>query len=410
MYRNILKFICILTVALPALSAQAEGTDRKSDRMTVSVYAAPSHMMDALGIYDNLLESYNYIGAGAQLGFLTRRTGNWYDKAYNFPEFGVGVWFQPYASGLKFKNGSKLGNVLNLYGYGVWNLLKSQGFTFGPAARIGVSLTGSKYDPVTNPANYYIGSNLEYLVAAGLEASVRLSDRFSMNLAAFLSHHSNGKQGVPNWGLNEACLSIGAKYYLGGITTRSEYSEISKSDVERPVIDNKLTVSPYLAIGVHNCERIWDARGKQGSAPMYQRVMAGANLTYRYHPIFSSGIGVDLTYTTNVQDLQACDRVLHWKEYDSISYCPVYCGVAAFQQFHYRQFEIHFRLGYYVFKEVGITEDWGRNYQKIGFSYSFRNNLYLGFDMLAVGFGSSDCLEFSIGYHIPLRKRPSITD
>jgi len=405
MSKYLLKLACLGVAVSCGFSVQAQEVNRKIDDMTFAVYGAPSHLINVLDIYGQLITSYNYVGVGAQTGFLMRHSDNWYDKAYNFPELGVGVWWQPYGSALTFKNDSRLGNMLNLYGYGTWNLLRSQSFTLGPTAKIGVALSGSKYDPVTNPANQYIGTNLEYLVSAGLETSVRLSNKFSLNLAAMLTHHSNGKQGVPNLGLNEACIHFGVKYYPGGITTKSEYASMLEKDYEKPVIEQKLTISPYFATGIHSCERIWTSRGCQGSAPIYQRVMAGVDLDFRYHPIFSSGIGLDLTYTPNVQDLRSCDEREYPEEYPSLKYCPVYCGIAAFQQFHYKQFEIHFRLGYYVFKELGKIEDWGRFYQKIGFSYTFNNNLYLGFDMLAVRFDSSDCLEFSIGYRFPLRKR-----
>jgi len=380
----------------------AQNMDDRFGNMTASVFISPSHMINALDIYDRLLDSYNYTGVGAQVGFLTRGSGDWFDKAYNYPEFGFGVWWQPYGNALEFKNGSRLGNMLNLYGYGNWDIFKTRDFSFGPAARMGFSLTGCKYDPVTNPSNLYIGTNLEYLVSVGVEASLRLADDFSMGLSVMGSHHSNGKQGIPNFGLNELCLNLGAKYWFGTVVDRSGVDDEGDCG-GRPSSYDKLTFSPYLATGFHSCERIWTARGKQGNAPLYQRIMTGLNVSYRYHPIFSSGVGVDVTYTTNVEDLRSCDMAKYPDEYMAHSYCPIYFGVAAFQSFHYKKVEAHLKFGRYVYKELGIIEDWGRNYQKVGFSYNFDNNLYLGFDMLTVNFDSSDCLEFSIGYRIPVR-------
>lgn len=222
-----------------------------------------------------------------------------------------------------------------------------------------------------------------------------------MTLAAIGIHHSNGKQGIPNFGLNEACITIGIKYYVEPSYGKSVPSETPA----KPVVSDRLTVSPYLATGFHSCERIWKAMDRQGYAPLYQRLMTGADIAYRYHPLFGSGLGLDVVYTPNIEDLKVCDSKLHPEQYDDLVYCPVYFGVSFLQQFYYKNIEVHTKIGYYLYKKVGIIEDWGNSYQKVGFRYLFSNNLYLGFDLLAVRYDSSDCLEFSIGYNIPVRKR-----
>ena len=398
--------IAPLALAMPARQCpDSSSTTLKGygrDNLSLTVYAAPSQMINVLDIYDNLLLTNRYVGFGAQMGVVTRPQGmDWYERAYNYPEFGLGLWWQPYASALEYRGESHLGNILNLYGYGTWDFFKGRTISFGPAARVGVSIAGSKYDPVTNPANLYIGTNLEYLVAVGFEAGVRLTDRFSFTLAAMGVHHSNGKQGIPNYGLNEVSLSVGAKYNSGPVPERRD----AGMAVPRPEVTDRLTISPYLGTGFHSCERLWNARGREGFAPHYQRIMAGADLAYRYHPLFSSGIGVDMVYTPSVAELRACDEWIYPCESASLDYAPVYVGLSVFQRVYYKRVELHVKLGRYLYKRLGKTEDWGMNYQKIGFRYSFANHVYLGFDMLAVGFDSSDCLEFSIGYDITLLNR-----
>lgn len=394
-------FCCALLILSAGFESPAQERGDSTD-LNFSVFAAPSKVLNALGLYDNLLETSGYVGFGAQMGFQKRSDSvDWFEKAFNFPEFGIGLWYQPLSSSLHFKNDSHLGSMLNIYGYGNWNLLRNGRLSFGPAVKLGVSIAGSKYSPLTNPSNFYIGTNLEYYTAFGLEGALKLSDHFAVSLATMGFHHSNGKQGIPNYGLNEVCVSVGAKYSVKSSPVRAA----SADTPVRPEIKDRLTFSPYLATGFHSCERIWNAMGRQGFAPMYQRLMAGADFAYRYHPIFGSGIGFDMVYTSNIEDLKACDRILYPEKYGDTSYCPLYFGISLFQQFYYKRFEMHVKLGYYLFKQLGITEDWGMNYQKIGLRYSFRNNIFLGFDMLTVRFDSSDCLEFSIGYNIPLKRR-----
>ena len=395
---------CALLILTIGVMPPALGRDVRDD-ITVSAYAAPSQILNVLDIYENLLETSRYVGFGAQVGFRPRpENGDWFEKAFNYPEFGLGLWYQPLASSLQFKGDSHLGNMLNVYGSGNWNFLKNTRVSFGPAVKLGISIAGSKYSSLTNQQNLYIGTNLEYFVAVGFEGAVKLADRFALTFAVMGLHHSNGKQGVPNYGLNEVCLSAGPKYYI----SRASVHKDTPTTPVKPEVRDFLTLSPYLGTGFHSCERIWTATGRQGAAPMYQRLMAGVDLAVRYHPVFSSGIGLDMIYTPNIADVKACDKAQYPEEYGGLSYCPVYFGLSLLQQFWYKRFEIHVKIGYYLFKHLGITEDWGKTYQKIGFRYSFRNNLYLGFDMLAVRFDSSDCLEFSIGYDIPLVRNSRI--
>lgn len=394
-------FFCALLILSTGFVSPAQEKGGNSD-LNFSVFAAPSKILNALDIYENLLETSGYVGYGAQMGFQKRSdSADWFEKTFNYPEFGFGLWYQPLSSSLQFKNASRLGSMLNIYGYGNWNLLRNgRRFSFGPAVKLGVSIAGSKYSPLTNPSNLYIGTNLEYFAAVGFEGALKLSDHFAITIAAMGVHHSNGKQGIPNYGLNEVSISAGAKYYVKS----SPVKAASVNPPVKPKINGHLTISPYLATGFHSCERIWDATGRQGYPPLYQRIMTGADFAYRYHPLFGSGVGFDMVYTPNIEDLKACDRMLHPEKYRVTSYCPVYFGVSLFQQFFYKRFEIHVKFGYYLFKQLGIIEDWGKNYQKIGFRYLFRNNIFLGFDMLTVRFDSSDCLEFSVGYSIPLKR------
>lgn len=118
-------FISTLLILSAGSTCFAQDKNNGTD-INFSVFAAPSKVLDALSIYNNLLETSRYVGFGTQVGFQKRPDSmDWYEKAYNNPEFGFGLWYQPLSSSLQFKNDSRLGSMVNIYGYGNWDFLNS---------------------------------------------------------------------------------------------------------------------------------------------------------------------------------------------------------------------------------------------------------------------------------------------
>jgi len=131
------------------------------------------------------------------------------------------------------------------------------------------------------------------------------------------------------------------------------------------------------------------------------RVLLGADAIWRYHPLFSSGIGIETQYTTGIDRIRAAEAALAGPNASPCS--PFQAGIDLIQQFHYRNFSLHARIGVYVFRQVGYEEQkaTGWCFQKIGFRYRIpKIPLFFGLDMRAHKFNSSDCLELSIGVEL----------
>ena len=121
----------------------------------------------------------------------------------------------------------------------------------------------------------------------------------------------------------------------------------------------------------------------------------------RYHPLFATGIGLDLSYTQNwkrLAEYAAIQAAHDGQPATTPQTCPVYLGAYIQQSFFYKNVEIGIGLGVYLFKKLAI-EDSTWNYQRTLIRYHIpkAGNIFFGFAMRAHKFDRSDTLEFSFG-------------
>jgi hypothetical protein len=180
----------------------------------IGVQGRFSHLLDGQGLYDSLIESYDYGIYGATLGWTARpENGEWYEYAWNYPSYGFGLSYACMGA-LDFKNASRLGDVLNLYGWAEFDLLRTPVFRLGPILELGMAYTGQTYDYYRNPSNLYVGSKLFALIGTGLRAEWLFAPQWSLLAGVYLTHHSNGMLRSPNLGLNEFSCGLGVRHYF----------------------------------------------------------------------------------------------------------------------------------------------------------------------------------------------------
>ena len=389
------KTLLTLMLLAAAIAVAAQPLDR--EHLNAGVQGRFSHVLDGQGIYDNLLNSYNYGLWGATMGYSTRpEDDGWYERAWNYPTFGLGLSYARMGA-LDFKNASRLGDIANLYGWAEFDLLRTRSFRFGPLLELGLAFTGQTYDYYQNPQNFYVGSKVFALIGAGLRAEWLFTPQWSLQAGAYLTHHSNGMLRSPNLGINELAFGAGVRHYFAPtrFATRPVVSP------EQPEFGKGLHVNVYAAAGVHSCPVELDAIRASTDparlAPARFRGVLGTELQWRYTPVFATAIGLELGYAAN--NYRGADMQLKGEE-DPRGYSPWRAGIYLMQEFRYRQVSAHIIFGAYLYKRSGLTEDVGTTFQKIGARHHFRRagGLYAGLDMRAHQFDRSYCLEWSLGY------------
>ena len=387
--------LALLTAGATALSAQP--IDRS--HLNLGVQGRYSHVLDGLELYERLLSSYDYGIYGATLGVSTHpEDGDWYAYAWNYPTYGIGFNYARMGS-LQCKNDSRFGDVLNLYGWAEFDLLRSRSFRFGPLLELGLAYSGDVFDYYRNPGNSYFGSRLFAMIGFGLRAEWLFTPQWSLLAGAYLTHHSNGMLRAPNLGINELSGSIGLRYYFAP----KRFDAKPAAAPEKPEYRKGLRWTVFAAAGVHSCpvemSAIWDSDQPARLAPARFRGTAGVELDWHYSRIFATGIGLEANYAAN--NYRETDRMIKGQE-DPRGYSPWRFGIYLSQEFRYRQISAHIQFGAYLFKRCGLTEDIGTSFQKLGARYHFRRagGLYLGLDMRAHQFDRSYALEWSLGFNL----------
>ena len=384
----------ILTATFISGAQQANIFDK--DHMNISVHGRYTHMLDGHNMYKNMLDSYGAGLAGVQVGFDTHASdSSWWAQAYNFPHLSFGFSYDA-TGGLKTKPGARMGDFYNLYAAMEFDFFRAGPFSVGPVIELGASYNTARYDPDTNSPNKFIGSSIVANLAGGLEFRYLFLPQWEVALTGYLIHHSNGMTRVPNWGTNQAAVGAKLKYYL------SPQPEDEKIPLVAPKYPKGLRWNIYTAAGVHSCsieQKALQASGEKGYpvVPRF-RALLGVEASWRYHQLLSTGLGVEANYAGNTY--LANDIALAGKE-DPRGYSPFYTSVHLIQNLHYSNFSLHFAWGVYTFKRVGLSEDMGRCFQRIGARYhlpSFKvGQMFLGFGMRAHYLDRSYCLEYSVG-------------
>lgn len=402
MRRFCLVFMAMI-LAGAGLPLAAQHFDR--DHLDIGAYGRFSHILDGQGIYDNLLSSYDYGIYGLSLDYSTRPDdpqGAWYNRAWNYPVFSLGLSYARQGS-LAFKHDSRLGDILNLYGSARFDFVRTSRFRFGPLVELGLAFTGERFEIGRNPFNLYVGSRLFALIGAGLQAGWLITPHWELQAGAYLTHHSNGMLRAPNLGINEFSAGAGLRYHFSETAWRPARA---LPRPELPEFGPGLHWNILAAAGVHSCPVELDAvlqrageggpLPKDSTVPSRVRLLLGAELSWRYSPVFATGVGAELGYNAN--NYRETDLILEGRE-DPRGYSPVRAGLYLIQEFRYRQVAAHIIWGAYLFKRTGLTEDVGTTFQKIGVRYHIgHTGLYAGLDMRAHTFDRSYCLEWSAGF------------
>ncbi len=399
MKKIVFAVISLAVLASGAWTLSAQTPD--SGHISVSAFARGSHLMDALHIYDNLIETYDFASAGVRAGLNTRpEDGDWYSWAYNFPNYGLGFsWSNMGGVKCHPESSSRLGDAYTLFGYAQFDFLKTRRFSFGPAIELGLSYMTRKWDAVTNPKNLYVGTRMLVMFGAGLEATVSITPKWEAGANVFLTHRSNGMMRTPNYGLNEISAGAFVRYNLNDRPLGRRGAAPQRPEFKKWLFD------VYFSGGVHSCDAergvyrkyvLKDGdENRWGTFRPWLRLNLGGTVSYRYHPIFATGVGVDVSYTENWKRLGEYWELVHGTP---VKTSPVYVGTYIQQSFFYRNVEVGIGLGVYLYKKLGI-EDSTWNYQRalIRWHIPKAGNIFLGFAMRAHRFDRSDTLEFSLG-------------
>ncbi|MBQ9476034.1 MAG: acyloxyacyl hydrolase [Bacteroidales bacterium] len=401
-YKKISGAIIALLLTL-CTAGYAQSSDSSAGYLRFGAGGRYGHPFNGHGLYDRLAKVHGWGGAEISAEFQTTPRGtSWWDAAYGYPSLGLSLDWEN-AGTMSFKQLGGFGDFVDLGANLAFSIYRGEFFSFGPVLTVGAAWSSRQFKMVSNPYLLEIGSPVVALLGAGLDFRFRVAPRWEIVAGVNLRHHSNGMIRVPNWGLNQLGGNLGVRF-----SPAEESLRRSGPSPEKPDYPRGIHAYVRLGAGVHSCDTERAALEKDVAdgkipasddltVPARARMTLSVEASWRYAPLFSSGIGVQGDWCPN--DYRNTDLTLTGKE-DARGYSPFMAGIYLAQDFHYKNFSAHLHYGVYLFKRSGLSEDLATTFQRVGARYRipYAGGLTVGFDMRAHYWDRSYCLETSVGY------------
>lgn len=319
---------------------------------------------------------------------------------YNYPVFGLGLSTADFSS-VRLTNHSTINNIYSLYGFIDRDIIRVKQFSFGYKLSAGISYASNPYDPIKNPDNIFVSSPLMVYIGFGINLKHKLTNQFSTKLSVEARHLSNGRLGMPNKGINSLAAGVSTSYFFD-----SQASVFSKTEQEH---EYRKHFYCHFALGggLQSSLEEWNLYSVAETDPVkkkkyfkkYSKFSFSGDVMYRYSYKYSTGVGVDLFYTTHTNKLKEWDTEL-MNGNSTFKYNPLSIGISLNQEVFYKSVSLFAAFGYYAYRELGIQNKESRFYQRAGFRYYIApsNSIFIGTSIKAHNFKLAEYLELSVGY------------
>lgn len=271
-------------------------------------------------------------------------------------------------------NPERLGYGFAIYPYLDFPLSKKETnkliFRYG----IGLGWVEKVFDSEKNYKNAAIGSHLNGVIHFDLHYETELTKKSRLEIAAAITHYSNGAYELPNLGINIPTFNLAYTRFIG------EKRLISHQQYTESLPNSSWNV--YIGGGV---KKIYPPQGKQYTA--------GVLSVLRSMPIktkASWGLGADIFYDNSLSArLKNSEATLKGTSDD------LRLGFYGAYEIHAGKTGLLFNMGYYAFTR---WKGDGNIYHRLGIRQYF-NKVFLCMN-LKTHYARADFIEFGIGYKL----------
>ena len=369
------------------------------------------------------LTSFGYMNYEAAVGIQTKpENENAYAEAFGFPLINIGASVAR-TSNFQFSDQTQFPDLYSLYGSFERSILKTQHFSAGYLLNFGATYNPGRYDPVNNPGNNWLSAPFMAYFGAGVFGKVHIGKRWEAGANVMFRHFSNGRLDLPNEALNGVGVGLFARYRMSDY----DYKKYTKKYNFERNWDRGMQYMIVVGGGVHTCMAEWKAYVENDKEPELtpeEKAEAAANLKahpkfslsfdalYRYSMRYATGLGLDLFYSSNMEELKASDIKFYGQQAvdNSPGYNPLSVGLAVVQEVYWRNFAVHVAVGAYPYRHKGVNgaeakaagdRERGWHYEKAGIRYYFPKlgDTFVGFAIKSHSI-KAEYLEFSVGVRL----------
>ncbi|TLX74688.1 acyloxyacyl hydrolase [Labilibacter sediminis] len=334
-------------------------------------------------------EPIDYYQAFAlEYGRQTDGSQKWH-HIFNFPYYGIGFYTAD------FFNSDELGYPNALYGFIGLPLKRWNRSSFGYELGFGLTYNWEPYDTYENPLNFAVGSYRTVYIDATLYYQYQLSKHFDLKGGFGFTHFSNGSTRQPNSGINLISPYIQVNYKF------REQPDFIRKSIEK--YEQNAELAMHIGLGARQLK--YDTTKYEGLKDQYQDIAYPlVNISAAYLKQISwknkFGAGVDISYdgSRNAEIRVKEDGTAEKTKEGSLS-DKITLGVYGTYEFTIDRLSISSYLGAFVFRKE-VPNQLPRLYQKFGFKYHFKNDMYSGILVRAHDFSVADFIEWNIGYRL----------
>lgn len=351
-------------------------------------------------------KSNGYMTYDVEVGFQTMPSDSCaYVRSYGYPILSVGISVSS-LSDFVMDGDSFLPDIYSVYGAFERTHIRKERFSFGHLLNLGVTTNPGVYDPVNNPGNTILSSPVMCYFGGGFFTKWQIGRHWEAGAEVMYRHYSNGMLSVPNGGMDVVGAGVFARYRM------EEYSAADFRETSpKPLFKDKgMIYHISFSGGVHSCrsefevynEMVEDPTLKQIDFKRHPRFCISADAMYGYALKYATGIGIDVFYSSNMEDIKECDRILYGdKTVTENDYMPISVGIAIVQELYWRNLAGYIALGAYPYSRNGVSGCQSRHYEKAGVRYYFPRlgDTFVGFAIKAHNFRAEN-FEFTIGKKI----------
>ena len=316
---------------------------------------------------DDIVNNSYYNGLDFRLGFRMTDPDNVYSNIYRRPTLGLGF----YASTFHNEDIGKP-NAIYFYFDIPFAFERNKRLIFSYTGAFGLSYNFNAFDSISNPTNYFVGSEKNCYFHFGFVMGYKITDRFTLSFTTGLKHFSNGSMKKPNAGINLIPFTVGVRYKINKDDILLEKREIPKF---KPF--NIWNIS--VAVGSKHYDRD-DERN-------YLKMTYGFNYLRQFNYKIRFGGGLDIFYSAP----HGSSNISGNKE-NTISVAVV----GAYEWVMNKNLSVPIDFGVYLFRHEG-NEEITPFYERVGMKYRFNNNIFAAVTIKAHK-GKADYFEWTLGY------------
>ena len=325
--------------------------------------------------------------ASLQLSKQTTGDKLW-EQLYAFPRFGAGIYTA------RFDDFPEIGKPVAIYGMLDLPLFRLGKFTINSDFGLGLTFNWRSFGQ--DKYNIAIGAQETVYLDLGASFEYKFRNNLLLDLGCSFTHFSNGDLKKPNYGINlfSPKLRLGYNFHEPGNEFRHDvipkFNKISEINL------SVYTGWENILYKGHDVDST--TRNKGVYYPAYG-IAASFNRKISYKSKLGFGIMADYLGAANssisVINGRLEDKDATFSEGFELSCFPAYSLVAG-------NLSIIIEEGFYLYraKYHKRTPD---SYQRLGLNYAVYKNISVGINLRAYQFQTSDYIEWTLVYRIPLR-------